>query len=173
MKIQERILMNEVIGIVIAAILCWLNFVIVDTYFVLPEQPGVRGASIVGKDIEKRGGDIAGGFFQGNVLCSPDASAGTLLASIGYLLLGIPGGIIAAFFVFIGNRLCADPGYAGTVGSLTATAIIFVTSFIGLTPEMFIVGMVIAILTIMGIDQAKASIVLGKIAKKFNRHARE
>ena len=173
MKIQERILMNEVIGIVIAAILCWLNFVIVDTYFGLPEQPGVRGASIVGKDIEKRGGDIVGGFFQGNVLCSPDASAGTLLASIGYLLLGIPGGIIAAFFVFIGNRLCADPGYAGTVGSLTATAIIFVTSFIGLTPEMFIVGMVIAILTIMGIDQAKASIVLGKIAKKFNRHARE
>ena len=165
--------MNEVIGIVIAAILGWLNFVIVDTYFGLPEEPGVRGASIVGKDIEKRGGDIAGGFFQGNVLCSPDASAGTLLASIGYLLLGIPGGIIAAFFVFIGNRLCADPGYAGTVGSLTATAIIFVTSFIGLTPEMFIVGMVIAILTIMGIDQAKASIVLGKIAKKFNRHARE
>ena len=165
--------MNEVIGIVIAAILCWLNFVIVDTYFGLPEQPGVRGASIVGKDIEKRGGDIAGGFFQGNVLCSPDASAGTLLASSGYLLLGIPGGIIAAFFVFNGNRLCADPGYAGTVGSLTATAIIFVTSFIGLTPEMFIVGMVIAILTIMGIDQAKASIVLGKIAKKFNRHARE
>ena len=168
MKIQERILMNEVIGIVIAAILCWLNFVIVDTYFGLPEQPGVRGASIVGKDIEKRGGDIAGGFFQGNVLCSPDASAGTLLASIGYLLLGIPGGIIAAFFVFIGNRLCADPGYAGTVGSLTATAIIFVTSFIGLTPEMFIVGMVIAILTIMGIDQAKASIGHICSIKSFN-----
>ena len=42
-----------------------------------------------------------------------------------------------------------------------------------MTPEMFIVGMVIAILTIMGIDQAKASVVLGKIAKKFNRHARE
>ena len=173
MKLQERIWMNEVIGIIIAAILCWLNFVIVDTYFGLPEQPGVRGASIIGKDIEKRGGDIAGGYFQGNVLCSPDASAGTLLASIGYLLLGIPGGIIAAFLVFIGNRLCADPGYAGTVGSLTATAIIFITSFIGLTPEMFIVGMVIAILTIMGIDQTKASIVLGKIAEKFNRHARE
>ena len=163
--------MNEVIGIVIAAILCWLNFVIVDTYFGLPEQPGVRGASIVGKDIEKRGGDIAGGFFQGNVLCSPDASAGTLLASIGYLLLGIPGGIIAAFFVFIGNRLCADPGYAGTVGSLTTTLIIFICSFIGFTPEMFIVGMVIAILTVQGLDHKRASIVLGKIAEKFNRHA--
>ena len=165
--------MNEVIGIIIATILCWLNFVIVDTYFGLPEQPGVRGARIIGSDVEKRGGDIAGGFFQGNILCSPDASAGTLLASIGFLLLGIPGGILAAFFVFIGNRLCADPGFAGTVGSLTATLIIVLTSFIGLTPEMFIVGMVISILTIQGISQVKASIVLSKIAKKFNRHARE
>ena len=165
--------MNEVIGIIIAAILCWLNFVIIDTYFGLPEQPGVKGARIVGESVEKRGGDIAGGFFQGNILCSPDASAGTLIASIGYLLLGIPGGILAAFFVMMGNRLCADPGYAGTVGSLTATAIIFICSFIGFTPEMFIVGMVIAILTIQGIDQVRASIVLGKIAEKFNRHARE
>ena len=165
--------MNEVIGIIIAAILCWLNFVIVDTYFGLPEQPGVRGARNIGQDVEKRGGDIAGGFFQGNILCSPDASAGTLLASIGYLLLGIPGGIIAAFFVFIGNRLCADPGYAGTCGSLTATLIISICSFMGMAPEMFVVGIVIAILTVMGIDQVKASVVLGKIAKKFNRHARE
>ena len=165
--------MNEIIGIIIAAIICWLNFVVIDTYFGLPEQPGVLGAKIVGQDVEKRGGDIAGGFFQGNILCSPDASAGTLLASIGYLLLGIPGGIIAAFFVFIGNRLCADPGYAGTFGSLSITFIIFVCSFVGMTPEMFIVGMVIAILTIMGIDQPRASSVLGKIAKKFNRYARE
>ncbi len=165
--------MNEIIGIIIAAIICWLNFVVIDTYFGLPEQPGVLGAKIVGQDVEKRGGDIAGGFFQGNILCSPDASAGTLLASIGYLLLGIPGGIIAAFFVFIGNRLCADPGYAGTFGSLSITFIIFVCSFVGMTPEMFIVGMVIAILTIMGIDQPRASSFLGKIAKKFNRYAKE
>ena len=163
--------MNEVIGIIIAAILCWLNFVIVDTYFGLPEQPGVEGARIIGENVEKRGGDIAGGFFQGNIVCSPDASAGTLLASIGYLLLGIPGGIIAAFFVFMGNRLCADPGYAGTVGSLTATLIIFICSFFGFTPEMFIVGMVIAILTVQGIDHKRASVLLGKIADKFNRHA--
>ena len=167
-------MMNEVIGIIIAAILCWLNFVIVDTYFGLPEQPGVRGARLVGESVEKRGGDIAGGFFQGNILCSPDASAGTLLASIGYLLLGIPGGIIAAFLVFIGNRLCADPGYAGTCGSLTATLILFICcSFLGFAPEMFIVGMVIAILTVQGIDQVRASVILGKIADKFNRHARE
>ena len=163
--------MNEVIGIIIAAILCWLNFIIVDTYFGLPEQPGVKGARIIGENVEKRGGDIAGGFFQGNIVCSPDASAGTLIASIGYMLLGIPCGILAAFFVFIGNRLCADPGYAGTVGSLTTTLIIFICSFVGLTPEMFIVGMVIAILTIQGIDHKRASILLGKIAEKFNRHA--
>ena len=165
--------MNEIIGIILAAIICWFNFVIVDTYFGLPEQPGVKGARIIGESIKKRNGDIAGGFFQGNILCSPDASAGTLMASIGYLLLGIPGGIIAAFLVLIGNRLCADPGYAGTVGSLTATLLIFIFSFIGLTPEMFIVGMVIAILTIQGIDQVRASIILGKIAEKFNRHAKE
>ena len=163
--------MNEVIGIIIAAILCWLNFVIVDTYFGLPEQPGVKGARIIGENVEKRGGDIAGGFFQGNIVCSPDASAGTLIASIGYLLLGVPGGIIAAFLVCIGNRLCADPGYAGTVGSLTATLIIFICSFVGLTPEMFIVGMVIAILTVQGLDHKRASIILGKRADKFNRHA--
>ena len=95
------------------------------------------------------------------------------MASIGFMLLGIPGGIIAAFLVFIGNRLCADPGYAGTTGCLTATLIIFLTSFIGLTPEMFVVGMVIAIFTVMGIDQARISVGLGKIAEKFNRHARE
>lgn len=163
--------MNEIIGVILAAVICWLNFVIVDTYFGLPEQPGVQGARIVGESIKKRNGDIAGGFFQGNILCSPDASAGTLIASIGYLVLGIPGGIIASFLVFIGNRLCADPGYAGTTGALTATALIFIFSFIGLTPEMFIVGMVIAILTVQGIDQVKASILLGKIADKFNRHA--
>lgn len=165
--------MNEVLGVILVAIICWLNFVIVDTYFGLPEQPGVKGARIIGESIKKRNGDIAGGFFQGNILCSPDASAGTLLASVGYLVLGIPGGIIAAFFVLIGNRLCADPGYAGTVGSLTTTLLIFIFSFVGLTPEMFIVGMVIAILTVQGIDQVRASIILGKIAEKFNRHAKE
>ena len=165
--------MNEIIGIIVASVICWLNFVIIDTYFGLPQQPGVKGVQTVGDSIEKRNGDIAGGFFQGNILCSPDASAGTLLASIGQLVLGIPGGIIAAFFVFMGNRLCADPGYAGTCGSLTATCIIFICSFLGMKPEMFIVGMVIAIVTVMGISQTKASIVLGKIAEKFNRYARE
>ena len=165
--------MNEIIGLILATIICWLNFVIVDTFFGLPEQPGVKGARIIGESVKKRNGDIAGGFFQGNILCSPDASAGTLMASIGYLLLGIPGGILAAFLVFIGNRLCADPGYAGTVGCLTATMLIFIFSFMGLTPKMFIVGMVIAIFTIQGVSQVGASVILGKIADKFNRHAEE
>lgn len=165
--------MNEILGIIIAAIICWLNFVIVDTYFGLPEAPGVKGAENIGKSVEKREGDIAGGFFQGNIVCSPDASAGTLIASIGYMLLGIPGGLFAAFIIFIGNRLCADPGYAGTVGSITITILLYLTSFIGLIPEMFITGMVIAILTIQGIDHVRASKLLGEIAKRFNRHAKE
>ncbi len=83
--------MNEIIGIIVASVICWLNFVIIDTYFGLPQQPGVKGVQTVGDSIEKRNGDIAGGFFQGNILCSPDASAGTLIASIGYMILGIPG----------------------------------------------------------------------------------
>ncbi len=165
--------MNMIIGIIIAAILCWFNFVIIDTYFGLPEQAGVKGAENIGEEIKKRDGDIAGGFFQGNIVCSPDASAGTLMASIGYMIMGIPGGLFAAFIIFIGNRLCADPGYAGTVGSITITVILYLTSFIGLTPEMFVAGMVIAILTIQGVDQVGASKLLGKIAVKFNRHAKE
>ena len=80
----------EIIGIIVAGIICWLNFVIIDTYFGLPEQPGVQGARLVGESVKERKGDLAGGFFQGNILCSPDASAGTLLAACGYLVLGIP-----------------------------------------------------------------------------------
>ena len=90
--------MNEILGVIIAAIISWLNFVIVDTYFSLPEQPGVKGAEIIGYSIKDRGGDLSGGFFQGNILCSPDASAGTLISSIGFLVLGVNGGILAAFF---------------------------------------------------------------------------
>ncbi|WP_409200932.1 hypothetical protein [Methanobrevibacter sp. DSM 116169] len=165
--------MNIIIGIILATIITWLNFVIIDTYFGLPEQPGVQGAKTVGRAVKKRGGDIAGGYFQGNILCSPDASAGTLLSAIGYFLLGIEGAFIAVLFVYIGNRLCADPGYAGTIGALAMTIIIFLCSFVSIEPEMFIVGIVIAITTIQGIDHPTASKILGKIAYKFNRHAKE
>ena len=117
--------MNELLGVALAAIITWLNFVLIDTWMGLPEAPGVKGADVIGRDVKKRGGDLAGGFFQGNIVCSPDASAGTLLGAVGCYLIGIPeGGFIAALLVFIGNRLCADPGYAGTTGALTITVII-------------------------------------------------
>ena len=162
--------MNMIIGLIIATVVSWLNFVIVDTYLGLPESPGVKGAENVGYSIKKRGGDLSGGFFQGNILCSPDASAGTLLASIGVYILGVQGGLIAALLVFIGNRLCADNGYAGVVGSLTMTAIVFAFSFVGISPEMFICGMVIAIFTIQGIYHPASTKLLGRIAKAFRRY---
>ena len=166
--------MNEIIGIIVASVICWLNFVIIDTYFGLPQQPGVKGVQTVGDSIEKRNGDIAGGFFQGNILCSPDASAGTLISSIAIMVCGFQGGLIAALIVFIGNRLCADPGYAGTTGTLTMTVLIFIFStFIGITPEMFICGAVIAILLIQGLYHKYSSKFLGKIAKKMNRYTDE
>ena len=46
--------MNIFVGIILATIISLINFIIVDTYFGLPEQPGVKGADIVGHDIEKR-----------------------------------------------------------------------------------------------------------------------
>jgi len=163
--------MNEVIGIIIAVVISWLNFVLIDTWMGLPEAPGVKGAEVIGRNIKKRGGDLAGGFFQGNIVCSPDASAGTLLASIGCYLIGTPeGGLIAAVLVFFGNRLCADPGYAGTTGALTITILIALTSYIGLTPIMFIAGMMIAILTIQGLYHPASSKLLGKIAQRMGRY---
>ena len=162
--------MNLIIGLILATIISWLNFVIVDTFLGLPEAPGVKGAETVGYSIKNRKGDLAGGFFQGNILCSPDASAGTLIASIGVYILGIQGGLIAALLVYIGNRLCADPGYAGTCGALTMTVILYIfTTFFSFTAEMFIVGMVIAIFTIQGISHPYSTKLLGQIAAKFKR----
>jgi energy-converting hydrogenase A subunit B len=165
--------MNELLGVALAAIITWLNFVLIDTWMGLPEVPGVKGADFIGRAVKKRGGDLAGGFFQGNIVCSPDASAGTLLGAVGCYLIGIPeGGFIAALLVFIGNRLCADPGYAGTSGALSITVIIAAGSFIGLTPSMFIVGMIIAITTIQGVHHPLASKLLGAIAQKMGRHTK-
>ena len=162
--------MDLIFGLILATIISWLNFVIVDTFLGLPEAPGVKGAETVGYSIKNRKGDLAGGFFQGNILCSPDASAGTLIASIGVYILGIQGGLIAALLVYIGNRLCADPGYAGTCGALTMTVILYIfTTFFSFTAEMFIVGMVIAIFTIQGISHPYSTKLLGQIAAKFNR----
>ncbi|MGB7968643.1 MAG: hypothetical protein WCF28_03595 [Methanobacterium sp.] len=165
--------MNEIIAIIIAAVLCWLNFVVIDTWMGLPEAPGVKGAEVIGRAVKKRGGDLAGGLFQGNIVCSPDASAGTLLASAACYTIGTPeGGLVAAVLVYAGNRLCADPGYAGTTGALSITCIIYAASYIGIGPAEFIVGMVLAIVTIQGIDHPLASKLLGKIADKMGRHTK-
>ena len=165
--------MNEIVAIIIAAVLSWINFVLIDTWMGLPEEPGVKGAEVIGRSVKKRGGDLAGGFFQGNIVCSPDASAGTLLASAGCYTIGTPeGGLIAAIIVYFGNRLCADPGYAGTTGALSITVIILATSYIGIGPADFIVGMVIAIVTVQGLHHPMASKLLGWIAKKMGRHTK-
>ena len=161
--------MNFIISLILATFISFLNFVIVDTYLGLPEEPGVKGAMNIGQSIKKRGGDLSGGFFQGNILCSPDASAGTLIAAIGVYVLGLEGGLIAAFLVFIGNRLCADPGYAGTIGALTMTALVIIFSFIGISAEMFIVGIIIAIFLVQGVHHPTSTKILGKIAKIFGR----
>ena len=164
--------MNELVGLVIATIVTWFNFILIDTCLGLPEQPGVKGANNIAQDIKKRGGDLSGGFFQGNVLNSLDATAGTLFGCIGVYLLGFQGGIIAMLLVYMGTRLCADPGYSGTMGALSITIIIYILSFVGLTPEMFVVGMVIAILTIQGLYHPSSSKLIGKIAKAFGRYTK-
>jgi energy-converting hydrogenase A subunit B len=162
--------LEEIIAIFIAAVLSWVNFVLIDIWMGLPESPGVKGAGAIGKSVEKRGGDLGGGYFSGNIVCSPDASAGTLLASCAYYAFGSPeGGLIAALFVYFGNRICADPGYAGTTGALTTTILIWAASFIGIVPQNFIVGMVIAALTIQGIYHPVTSKLIGKMARKMNR----
>ncbi|WP_456472287.1 hypothetical protein [Methanocaldococcus sp.] len=153
-------------SLILAFIICWLNFVIIDTLLGLPEKPGVSGAEVIGKKVEKIGGNIYGGYFMGNIVCSPDASAGTLLASIMYYLMGLDGGLIAALLVWIGNRLCSDPGYAGTLGALSITIIISILKPI-IEPKYFVVAMVLAILTIQGLDHKRASILLYKIAKSL------
>ena len=56
--------MNEIIGIIVASVICWLNFVIIDTYFGLPQQPGVKGVQTVGDSIEKRNGDMLVDFSK-------------------------------------------------------------------------------------------------------------
>ena len=50
------------------------------------------------------------------------------------------------------------------------TVIVYVFSFIGITPEMFICGMIIAIFTIQGIYHPASTKLLGRIAKAFGRY---
>ena len=151
--------------ILIAAMVSWANFVTIDIFFKLPEKGGVSGASEIGRHIEEGGGSLHGGYMMGNIVSSPDASAGTLLASCGVYAAGIPGGLFAAVLVYIGNRICYDPGYAGTTGCITATFIVYGFTLVGFAASDFIAGMVIAILTIQGISSVYASRLLAAIWK--------
>ncbi|ABR54666.1 conserved hypothetical protein [Methanococcus vannielii SB] len=156
----------EILKVIIAFLICFLNFIIVDTYFGLPKKPGVLGAKVIGQKIENIGGNLNGGYFMGNIVCSPDASAGTLMASIFYYLLGVEGGLIASLFIYIGNRLCNDTGYAGTIGTITATVLIYLLNGF-ILPEYFIAGMVVAIFVIQGLNHEFASKILGTVARKM------
>lgn len=156
-------MLDEIARILAASLISWILFVTIDVLFRLPEKGGVSGASAIGKMIEEGGGDLHGGYMMGNIVCSPDASAGTLLAACGVFIAGVPGGIAATILVFIGNRICHDPGYAGTTGAFLATFIIAGFTNFGFSAVDFIAGMVIAITTIQGLSHVHASRVLDKI----------
>jgi len=156
-------MIESLIQILIAAVCCWFLFIIVDMIFVLPKEGGVVGATAIAEAVEQGGGDIRGGTMMGNIVSSPDASAGTLLAACGVYCFGIPGGLIATVLVYIGNRICYDPGYAGTIGCFLATFMVFGGSQIGIPPSAFIAGMVIAIMTIQGSWHPWSSKLLGRI----------
>ncbi len=156
-------MLGEILHILAAAVVSWILFVTVDIFFKLPEAGGVSGASAIARDIEAGGGALPGGNMMGNIVCSPDASAGTLLAACGVYVAGIPGGLAAALMVFIGNRICHDPGYAGTTGAVLATFIIYGFTQIGFAATDFIAGMVLAILSIQGLSHVHASRLLARL----------
>ena len=100
----------------------------------------------------------------GNIITSPDASAGTLLAACGFFIYGVIGAVAAAVLVFIGARICADKGYAGLTGALAATVVIWAcTTYLGFAPETFIAGVVLAILLVEGLSVKLSSKVIGKL----------
>lgn len=156
-------MLPDLLRILIAALVCWCLFIAIDVWFRLPEKGGVSGATAIGKEIEAGGGALHGGYMMGNIVSSPDASAGTLLASCGVAAAGIPGGLFAAVLVYIGNRICYDPGYAGTTGTVLATFVVYGFTLYGFLATDFIAGMVIAILTIQGISHLHASRLLARL----------
>jgi energy-converting hydrogenase A subunit B len=156
-------MLEDLAQIFIAAVVSWILFVSVDILFKLPLKGGVSGATGIGKAIGGAGGSLSGGFMMGNIVSSPDASAGTLLAACGVYIAGIPGGLFAAVLVYIGNRICYDKGYAGTTGAVLATFVIYAFTLAGFSAAYFIAGMVIAILTIQGLSHVHASRLLGTL----------
>jgi energy-converting hydrogenase A subunit B len=158
-------MLDEPTRILIAAAICWINFMVVDLIFKLPESGGVCGATAIAEEVEKGGGHLNGGTMMGNIVSSPDASAGTLLASCGVFCAGLFGGLFAAVLVYIGNRICYDPGYAGTTGCISATFIVYGATQVGFAASDFIAGMVIAILTIQGISSIHSSRLIARLWK--------
>jgi energy-converting hydrogenase A subunit B len=154
---------GEIARILTAAVISWILFVTVDLVFKLPSAGGVSGATAIGEQISEGGGNLHGGYMMGNIVCSPDASAGTLLAACGVSIAGISGGLAAAALVFIGNRICHDPGYAGTTGAIIASFVIYGATQVGFSAGDFIAGMVLAILTIQGLSHIHASRLLGRL----------
>jgi energy-converting hydrogenase A subunit B len=156
-------MLEDLAQIFIAAVVSWILFVSVDILFKLPLKGGVSGATGIGNTIGGAGGSLSGGFMMGNIVSSPDASAGTLLAACGVYIAGVPGGLFAAVLVYIGNRICYDKGYAGTTGAIIATFVIYAFTLAGFSAASFIAGMVIAILTIQGLSHVHASRLLGTL----------
>jgi energy-converting hydrogenase A subunit B len=156
-------------AIPIAAVICLVLFTALDIFWKLPKQGGVSGADVIGKELEKNGGDLNGGWMIGNIISSPDASTGTIFAACSYYVWGIWGALIAIVLVYIGEHICADKGFAGVSGVVCATLIIWLlTSFAGFPPESFIAGCVIAIFLVEGISPKHASRLLGKIWRKVS-----
>ena len=59
-------MLDEPLRILIAAAICWINFMTVDLIFKLPHRGGVSGATAIAQEIEKGGGNRNGGFMMGN-----------------------------------------------------------------------------------------------------------
>lgn len=147
-----------------ATVICLVLFVVIDIIWKLPKKGGVSGAEAIANDIEASGGSKHGGYMIGNIITSPDASAGTLLAACGFFIYGVVGAVAAAVLVFIGARICADKGYAGLTGALAATAVIWAcTTFLRFAPETFIAGIVLAILIVEGLSLKLSSKIIGKL----------
>ncbi|MDD2470785.1 MAG: hypothetical protein PHY67_02960 [Methanocorpusculum sp.] len=162
-------MIDILLAIPIAAVICLLLFGSIDFFWKLPKTGGVSGANSIEKAIENTGGDKNGGWMIGNIVTSPDASAGTLLAACGFYIWGIPGAIISIILVFVGARICADKGYAGTSGAFAATIVIWLlTTFAGFPPDAFIVACIIAIFFVQGISTKYASRIIGKIWRKVS-----
>lgn len=153
----------QLIHIAAAVIMSFILFVSIDLIFNLPKSESVRGVAEIRKAITRHGGDKAGGTMMANIVCSPDASAGTLLAACGVYIAGIPGGLIAAVLVFFGNKICYDDGYAGTTGTVLATLCIATSTYIGFHPSDWIVAMIINITIVQGISPTHASRGLGTL----------